>query len=186
MIRVREMLKTDLLGSSTNEYAEPTPQSRRRFAVQWLVAGAILAVGLVVNHFWFAFLKSLPGCDDIPYLRATLLAWLIIPFLLGIYGLRLGRRLLVHQQWPPPDRPLFKRQRISRGRAVRWRAYGILVASVILLATPLWGGWLLGQSGIFSVPIEGSRCARSGGLAQGARPTTDARAGTMNSKETSQ
>ncbi len=158
-LRHRLFEKRYFASRTAAEFVEPTARSRRKFVVQWSVAIAVLLIALALGKLWFAFPKSLPGCDDLPYLRATLLAWIVVPFLLGIYGLRFGRRLLVHQQWPPPGRPVFTRQRIRRGRGVRWRAYGLLATSVILLATPAWGGYLLYRSGIFSAPVAGSRCA---------------------------
>jgi len=159
MAGFRKMFEADPPAARTQEFIEPTPQSRRRFAIRWGIAAAGLLLALALGKLWFAFLNSLPVCDDLPYLRATLLAWIIVPFFVGIYYLRLGRRMLIHQQWPPPGRPVFMRQRIRRGRAVRWRAYGLLTMSAVALATPAWGGYLLHRSGIFSAPVAGSRCA---------------------------
>lgn len=156
---LRRMINADQSGSKTEEFAEPTPQSRRRFVIQSVLIILAFLFAVWFGKLWFAFLKSLPACEDLPYIRAMLVAWVVVPSVIGVYGVWVGRRLLVHQQWPPPGRALFKRQRISRGRAVRWRAYWLLAISALSLATPIWGGYLLSLSGIFSPPVAGSRCA---------------------------
>jgi hypothetical protein len=143
------------------EFVEPTAETRRKSAVCWLIAGLVLVLACVLGKIGFASLDSLPACDRLPYIRMMMVAFVALPFVFGMYVFRLGRRTLSTRRWVPPTPPMFFRQRIGKGRKARWIAYYLLVGGVMNMTAPIWGGYLLYRSGLFSPPAKESACGRS-------------------------
>ncbi|MBN8884153.1 MAG: hypothetical protein J0I77_00405 [Rudaea sp.] len=149
------------MNDESPEFVEPTAENRRNFAIRWLTAGLVLALACVLGKIGFASLGSLPDCDRLPYIRMMMVAFVGLPFILGVYVFRLGRKTLSTQRWVPPTPPMFFRQRIGKGRKARWIAYYLLAAGVVNMTAPIWGGYLLYRSGLFSPPAKESACGRS-------------------------
>ena len=137
------------------EYVVPSAAARRKAVL--LVAGATAVAALiqfVARPRFFAFLSTLPPCEQLPWLQGLLLALLVAVAVLGLWGLWRSRRLLQHQQWPLPDAWLLGRKRIQRGLALKARAYGLVVVSCLCLAMPFMGWSMLDRIGFLSTPAR--------------------------------
>jgi len=151
------------------QFIEPTPAGRRKLVAMLL--GAVVA-GLVIKLWlspaYFAHIRGLPVCDQLPWLRGTLISAMVIPFLIAAaWAVPTALKLLRHGQSPLPGTLVFVRTPIKRGRAVRWRAYGLFAWSAVALMLPVLGWHLMAQTPIFS---PSARCT-AGALQAGHPPT---------------
>lgn len=127
-----------------NEYIEPTPEGRRNLLL--LTAAAIIVGGafkLWLTPHFFAYIATLPPCDQLPWLRGCLLAAIATPALFGAWGIPHAIRILKAKQSPLPGTWVFRRRPIKRGRALRIYAAGLILVSLAALAFPLFGMHLL-------------------------------------------
>lgn len=118
----------------SEEFIEPTRQSRRNL----LLVYAALVIGFVFLQSWampafFDYGKSLPPCDQVIVLIKAIIATLLFPVAIGIWGVFHARKLIELKQFPLPGTWVFRRKLIKRGRAIRYRAYALLVLSVVLI-----------------------------------------------------
>ena len=115
------------------EFIEPTHSSRRNIVVVWVTA-LIAGVAIIeARETMLAVLMTRPICEVIVITRA---AFAVVLGLLAIAALWLAwiaRRGLRLNQWPLPGTWVWRRTPIYRGRAMRWRAYALLSASIAML-----------------------------------------------------
>ena len=142
-------------GTMESDYIEPTAATRRKAMALVAVAGAVAAVA----QFWlaprfFAFVNALPVCERLPWLRGMLIGLIAVVPLFGLYGIWLACRVLLAGQWPLPNAPVWRRTRIRRGRAARWRAGMLLLAASVAASFPLLAWHGLGRSGLLSPPAQ--------------------------------
>lgn len=147
--------------AQTAEFIEPTPQGRRALLLRRGLQVAAAAVGFAAIHLFFRHVRTLPVCESIPWLRGALVVTICLPLAAAVYGAWLARQMLRHGQWPLPGTPVLRRRAVARGRCVRWRAGGLLAASVFNVAIAIAGVYLLARSPIFGAPLPGSQCARA-------------------------
>jgi hypothetical protein len=127
-----------------NEFIEPTRESRRNLLL--LIAVVAVSGGLI--KFWlmpafFAHIATLPRCDQIVWLRNTVLAVLATPPVMALWSVPHSLRLLKLNQSPLPGTWVFRRTPVRRGRSVRIQACFLLALSVAMLAFPVVGMHLL-------------------------------------------
>ena len=135
----------------SDEFIEPTREIRRKLLLLialFLLAGATLKFWLMPA--FFAHIDSLPRCDQVTWLRATLICLMAIPPLLACWAVPQAISLLKHNQFPLPGTWVFQRTQIKRGRPVLFRAYSLLLLAVISLAFPLASWHLLASTPIFA------------------------------------
>lgn len=152
--------KTFFARTEPAEFLEPTSQGRktllwRRGTLIAAAAGSFIGAHLILGH-----VKSLPDCESIPWLRGLLVALVLLPAGMAVYGVILARAMLRSGQWPLPGTLVLRRRPLERGVRVRWRAYGLLFACALSAAVVVLAGFLLATSPIFKPPVPGSKCAR--------------------------
>jgi MFS family permease len=127
-----------------SEFIETSPASRRKLLALGLVAVVLGAVwAFLLRPTLFAHIRQLPACDQAHWSVGLLIGAL---GLLPIAGLSAGihaRKLVKHDQFPPPDAWVWRRTPIRRGRGVRYRAYAIAFCSAALFAIFLYGWHVL-------------------------------------------
>lgn len=137
------------------EYLEPSLQSRRRLVLIFVFA---LIIGVVILEALEAALdrsKALPLCDQINTFH---LLWAIACgglMAVGIYAARLAQRSLKLNQWPLPGTSVFRRTLIHRGGSAKWRAYALLVWSVVAVVGSAWS-WYAAENYVSRVEVQ--RC----------------------------
>ena len=159
---LRHWLSKEKLSASPEcvEYIEPTPEGRRRALLRRGMLGVALTAAFVVTHLVMRHIKSLPGCDSIPWLRGIFVVLALLMAGLTAYGFRLCSQMFKHGQWPLPGTFVLARRRVQRGRWLCWRARGLFVISVLNACVTIMVGFLLAQSPIFASPMADSRCGR--------------------------
>ncbi|HEY2346873.1 MAG TPA: hypothetical protein VGH80_13525 [Xanthomonadaceae bacterium] len=122
------------------EFIEPTRAGRIKLAVI-VVAGfafAWIADKWAYPAYW-RYIDHLPKCDSLPWLRGTLLALSLLPLAIAaIWAVPAALKMLKYGQWPVPGALVVVRTPIKRGRVVRWRAYGMLAWSVLVVGLPFF------------------------------------------------
>ena len=138
------------------EFIEPTPASRRKIIA--MILGGVIA-GLIIKLWlspaYFGHIRNLPACEQLPWLRDTLIVGMLLPLVIAVaWAIPTALKLLQYGQSPLPGTLVFVRTPIKRGRAVRWRAYGLFAWSVVALVLPIWGWRLVAHTPIFSPPAK--------------------------------
>jgi hypothetical protein len=142
--------------SAQAQFIEPTPAGRRKIIA--MILGAVVA-GLVIKLWlspaYFGYIRGLPVCNQIPWLRNTLIVAMLGPLVVAAaWAVPTALKLLTHGQWPLPGTLVFVRTPIKRGRAASWRAYGMLAWSAFALMIPIYGWHMMAQTRIFSPPAR--------------------------------
>lgn len=84
--------------------------------------------------------KALPPCEQYELLVGSIkVLFFSVPVVLSIVMGTFAIRLLKHQQFPLPGAWVWRRTKVSRGRAVRIRAYLILASCLALYGFVAWG-----------------------------------------------
>jgi len=142
--------------SAQAQFIEPTPAGRRKI-VAMILGGmvAALVIKLWLSPAYFAHIRGLPVCDQLPWLRNTLIVGMLLPLVVALaWAIPTALKLLQHGQSPLPGTLVFVRTPIKRGRAVLWRAYGLFAWSVFAAMLPILGCYLLVQTPFLSPPAK--------------------------------
>ena len=124
----------------SDEYIEPTREGKRNLLL--LIAICILFGAAM--RFWLLpaygeYIASLPKCDQIVWLRATLMVIISTPPLITLWAIPHAIRMVKLNRSPLPNTWVLRRTPIKRGRAVFLRAFALLLISVLALAIPVIG-----------------------------------------------
>ena len=138
--------------SAQAQFIEPTPTGRRKIVA--MILGALVAamvIKLWLSPAYFRYIDGLSVCDQLPWLRGTLISAMVIPLVVAaVWAVPTALKLLRHGQSPLPGTLVFVRTPIQRGRVVRWRAYGLFASSALAALLPIWGWHLVAQTPVFS------------------------------------
>jgi len=150
----QRMLRDD--ASAQAQFIEPTPSGRRKIAT--IIVGGIvssLVIKLWLSPAYFGHIRGLPVCDQLPWLRNTLIVGMLFPLAIAlVWAIPTALKMLKFGQSPLPGTVVFVRTQIKRGSTVRWRAYGLLAWSLLALVLPFWGWHLLAHTPFFSPPLK--------------------------------
>lgn len=138
--RVKAVLTRDLFGAKEPiEYLEPTPESRRK-TIKTLIVGLVVGLPAILAWKWFlsVFLKSLPICEQIPWLQGVMIVSMFTPAVLAAAFLPRAIKMLSADQWPPQTIARYRRVRLWRGRALRIRGGLLLAWCMVCLPFPLY------------------------------------------------
>ena len=138
---------------TSEDFLEPTRESRRNLALIWTLLAAVGA--LIV--WWLkpallSYVMALPACEQLPWLRAFVVAALVSPLAIAAWAANHARKVLRCGQLPLPGTWVFQRTPILRGRRAQLRAYLLLVAAVGAVAIPALGWPSIRQTPLFVTP----------------------------------
>jgi hypothetical protein len=128
------------LGPMEQEFVESSKEGRQKII---LLVVVILLIGVLAKFIlmpkYFAFVKSLPPCEQLPWLQGALaVAICSVPAVAIFWAIPHARKLLKYQQIPFPDAMVWRRTPVKRGPRIRWRAYGLIVWSLLAVIFPFW------------------------------------------------
>ena len=127
-----------------SEFIDPSPKGRARLVLLSLVA---VAGYVAIDIYWPRFMghvKGLPLCEQLPWLRGFVVAFVgIVVSMASMLGWQ-GYRILRSGQLPLPGALVFRRTRIRRGASVLMQGYlfcALALAIVAGFAYLLPKGW---------------------------------------------
>jgi hypothetical protein len=126
------------------EFIETSQGSRRKLLGLGLVAIVLGAAwAFFLRPALFAHIKQLPACDQAHWSVGLLMGILGLLPIAGLFAGNYARKLIKHGQFPLPHAWVWRRTPVTRGRAVRYRAYAIALCSATLFAVFLYGWHVL-------------------------------------------
>jgi hypothetical protein len=121
------------------EYVEPTRSGRRLLIVSLLFAvGAAAAAPFVVVQFRQQ-LQTMKVCEIIEWLQVLLFGIPVGALVMSIPLLWIGLRVLQHDRIPLPNSMVWRRTKVIRGSAARWRAWGVISCAGAIALCGLYG-----------------------------------------------
>lgn len=142
------------------QFVEPTPQGRRALLLRRGLLVAALSALFVASYLLLAYVKALPDCEWIPWVRGLLAVVVGLPLGMAVYAMRLATRMRRAGQWPLPGTPVLWRRPIERGRRLRWRARGLFAVGTANAVAAFACAGLLAFSPLFQSSPPDSRCGR--------------------------
>lgn len=135
----------------------PDSNSRRRLAAVILILSAAFAAayafGLLDPE---RFLEGLDGETLAERIR-LIFALLFLPLLAGgLYSIRLGRRILESEQFPPPGTKVVRKAQVRKGKAAKRYGYGAVLYGLLLIAVSVYGAIVLPEK-ILDLVRDGSQ-----------------------------
>jgi hypothetical protein len=134
-----------------DEFVETSAESKRKL-LALIIAGVAIAL---LQRVLFAHVRQLPFCSQAHWSWGLLAGCLAMLPIVGLFTGRYALKLLHYGQYPLPGAWVWKRTPITRGRAVRFRAYGLLLGTVAFFAIFLYGWHVLAPM----VATISARCA---------------------------
>ncbi len=141
-----------------HEYIEPTLASRIKFGS--LVLAGVLA-SLAMDQWWHPFMnyvRSLPLCDGLPWLRGILVTFLLAFWLLALLLARTSVLTFRSGQTPLPSAWVWSRTKVHTGRIARLTAAMYALLALTLTAAPVVAAYLLQAHLIFLCLPEACSC----------------------------
>ena len=102
----------------------PTRVGRTKLALLYLVAGSVWLANELWGDRFFAYVRSLPDCAQMPYWIGLWLAFMTLLVAVSLVCARRGIRTLRSGQFPPPGTWVFFTTQVLRGRAATRKAWG--------------------------------------------------------------
>ena len=139
------------------EFIEPSPKERAKLVLLGLV---VVAGYVAIDIYWpsfMGFVKGLPLCEQLPWLRGWVVAFVaIVASIAAMLGWQ-GYRILHARQLPLPGALVFRRTKIRRGAFVLAQGYAfcaLALALVVGFACLLPRGW----SFVYPLFLTASAC----------------------------
>ena len=108
------------------EFIEPSREQRRRNCIAYVVLVLVMAATLeAYERLYEPFLDGLPLCERIDWVGGTMIAICAVLAAFGCGVMWSAYRVLRAGQMPVSAAFLIARVRLYRGRAARWRAWGL-------------------------------------------------------------
>src|SRR6218665_1018415 len=117
------------------EFLYPSQKDKEKFRLLkflFILCGLAL---FIAQKYWFSYIDSLPICERLPYLKASLYVALLIGALIPLWLLRFFMLAIRHQQVPPPGSLIVGRTKLLIGRQaiIRGRS-GVALSGLVLIA----------------------------------------------------
>ena len=112
------------------EYVEP---NRGRMLRRLVLLAVLIYCYVNIDAYWqrlMGFVKALPPCEQIPWLRTIAIAMVVLLMLGPVLVAWEGYRILQFRQWPLPGAFVWRRTKIKRDRWVPVRAYAQFAAAL--------------------------------------------------------
>ncbi len=137
-----------------HEYIEPTRTSRIKLGLL-VVAGALAS--LAMELWWHPFMdyvRSLPLCEGLPWLRGILIAFCLGSWLLSLVLLRASVLTFRSGQTPFPSAWVWSRTRVRTGWFAQFSGAGFAALALVLAASPVVVGYIFQAHAIFCMPAS--------------------------------